>query len=215
MRLTLIGMEGAGKSFWSERLAEHGFKRFCCDDLIEAELASALRQPNGGTLSMGQWMGFPFEPDYASRETRYLDLEREVLTRILETLERRHGDPEEKIVVDTTGSVIYTGEPSLERLRNETTLVYLSVPPEVRDQLLEAYIAKPHPMLWRGSFHRASHETKEAALARCYARLVRERERLYERIAEVTIDYHLRRAKGFTVSDLLHSVGAGGRTAQP
>ena len=215
MHLSLIGMSGSGKSIWSKKLAENGFRRFCCDDLIALKLGSALMRPDKTTMELGEWMGFPYEARYTKRESKYLACEIEVLNDILDYLEKSDHRIEPYIVVDTTGSVIYTGEPSLERLRNETTLVYLSVPPEVRDQLLEAYIANPHPMLWRGSFHRESHETNEAALARCYSRLVRERERLYERIAEVTIDYHFRRAEGFTVSDLLHAVGADCRTAQP
>ena len=206
MRLSLIGMAGSGKSYWSMKLVEHGFRRFCCDDLIAAKLDPELTRPDRTTMELGQWMGFPYEPHYRERESKYLAYEIEVLTEILEYLESRKSNPEEKIVLDTTGSVIYTGERILRRLRRYTTIIYLSIPPEVRGQLLKAYVSNPHPMLWRNMFGKEPDETEQEALARCYPRLVVARERLYEDYANVTIDYYGRREEGFGVSDLLNAV---------
>ena len=188
------------------KLVEHGFRRFCCDDLIAAKLDPELTRPDGTTMELGQWMGFPYEPHYRERESKYLACEIEVLTEILEYLESRKSNPEEKIVLDTTGSVIYTGERILRRLRRYTTVIYLSIPPEVRGQLLKAYVSNPHPMLWRNVFSKEPDETEREALARCYPRLVVARERLYEHYANVTIDYYRRSEEGFGVSDLLNAV---------
>jgi len=206
MRLSLIGMAGSGKSYWSMKLVEHGFRRFCCDDLIAAKLDPELTRPDGTTMELGQWMGFPYEPHYRERESKYLAYEIEVLTEILEYLESRKSNPEEKIVLDTTGSVIYAGERILRRLRRYTTVIYLSIPPEVRGQMLKAYLSNPHPMLWRNVFSKDPDETEQEALARCYPRLVVARERLYEHYANVTIDYYRRSEEGFGVSDLLNAV---------
>ena len=206
MRLSLIGMAGSGKSYWSMKLVEHGFRRFCCDDLIAAKLDPELTRPDGTTMELGQWMGFPYESHYRERESKYLTYEIEVLTEILEYLESRKSNPEEKIVLDTTGSVIYTGERFLRRLRRYTTVIYLSIPPEVRGQLLKAYVSNPHPMLWRNVFSKEPDETEQEALARCYPRLVVARERLYEHYANVTIDYYRRSEEGFGVSNLLNVV---------
>ena len=206
MCLSLIGMAGSGKSYWSMKLVEHGFRRFCCDDLIAAKLDPELTRPDGTTMELGQWMGFPYEPHYRERESKYLAYEIEVLTEILEYLESRKSNPEEKIVLDTTGSVIYTGERILRRLRRYTTVIYLSIPPEVRGQLLKAYVSNPHPMLWRNVFSKDPDETEQEALARCYPRLVVARERLYEHYANVSIDYYRRSEEGFGVSDLLNAV---------
>ena len=206
MRLSLIGMAGSGKSYWSMKLVEHGFRRFCCDDLIAAKLDPELTRPDGTTMELGQWMGFPYEPQYRERESKYLACEIEVLAEILEYLESRKSNPEEKIVLDTTGSVIYTGERILRRLRRYTTVIYLSIPPEVRGQLLKAYVSNPHPMLWRNVFSKDPDETEQEALARCYPRLVVARERLYEHYANVSIDYYRRSEEGFGVSDLLNAV---------
>jgi len=191
------------------KLFEHGFRRFCCDDLIAAKLDPELTRPGGTTMELGQWMGFPYEPHYRERESKYLACEIEVLTEILDYLESRNSNPEEQIVVDTTGSVIYTGERTLRKLRRYTTVIYLSIPPEVREQLLKAYISNPHPMLWRDVFSKEPDETEQEALARCYPRLVAARERSYEHYANMTIDYYRRSEEGFGVNDLLHEVAPG------
>jgi shikimate kinase len=206
MRLSLIGMAGSGKSYWSMKLVEHGFRRFCCDDLIAAKLNPELTRPDGTTMELGEWMGFPYEPHYRERESKYLTCEIEVLAEILDYLESRKDDPAEKVIVDTTGSVIYTGEGILRSLCRYTRVIYLSIAPEAREQLLKAYISNPHPMLWRNAFSKEPGETEQEALTRCYPRLVVSRERLYEHYAHVTIDYYRRTEEGFGVSDLLHEV---------
>jgi shikimate kinase len=206
MRISLIGMAGSGKSYWSKRIAEHGFTRFCCDELIAEKLASELAGSGGPLVDMGKWMGFPYQAGYEDREARYLALERETMAEVIAYLEADRENPQHNIVVDTTGSVIYTGKENLEKLRLYTTVVYLAITSEVREQLLRAYISDPHPMLWKGVFHREPQETNREALARCYPMLVNEREREYEQLAEVTIPYHKRRAEGFGIHDFLHAV---------
>ena len=171
MRFSLIGMAGAGKSYWANSLAEHGFKLFCCDDLIAKKLSPLLSRPDGTTMGMGEWMGFPFQAGYNKRESRYLNFGIEVLSEILDYLQDHNNNIEENIVVDTTGSVIYTGKEMLEKLRQYTIIVYLPTPPEVQEQLLRAYVSNPHPMLWRDVYNKGPNETKEEALARCYQNL--------------------------------------------
>jgi len=206
MRISLIGMAGSGKSYWSEKLAQHGFRRFCCDDLIAAKLAPGLTRPDGTTMEMGTWMGFPYERHYTKRESIYLTYEIEVLIEILEYLESHKNTRGENIVVDTTGSVIYTGDEILQKLCQHTTVIYLLTPPEVQEQLLNAYISKPHPMLWRDSFSKNPGETNQEARARCYPQLLSARQRLYARYADVEIDYYRQNEKGFSVTDFLHVV---------
>ena len=155
-------------------------------------------------MIMGEWMGFPFHKGYKKRESKYLNLEIEVLNEILDYLEDHDNHLDEDVVVDTTGSVIYTGEGMLRRLRQHTTVVHLSIPSEVREQLLRAYVSNPHPMLWRDLFRKGPNETNEAALERCYPKLFIARQRLYERNADVEIDYYTRREEGFGVSNFFH-----------
>jgi shikimate kinase len=209
MRLSLIGMAGAGKSYWSIKLAKEGFKRFCCDDLIAAKLGRDLKRPDGTTMDMGEWMGFPYEQGYHRRESQYLTHEIEVLHEILADLGSHENNLQEDIVVDTTGSVVYTGDEILRKLGRHTTVVYLPIPPEVRERLLKAYICKPHPMLWRDAFSKEPDETHEEALARCYPRLLFAREQLYDRYAQVRVDYDRRNEKGFGVRDFLDAIQTG------
>ena len=203
MRLSLIGMAGTGKSYWSSKLEKVGFKRFCCDDLIEKKLKDALKRPDGSFRSMGQWMGFPYEQGYREREAKYMALEREVMADIIAYLEDHAQDSEEALVIDTTGSVIYIGDDMMRRLRRQTTIVCLSAPSEVEARLLDAYIKKPHPMLWHGTFDKRPGESNGAAMARCYPRLFSARKRLYEQYIDVAVDYYMRRKEGFDTEAFL------------
>jgi shikimate kinase len=206
MRLSFIGMAGSGKSYWSRKLSRKGFTRFCCDDMIADKLAPELRRPEGVTMNVTEWMGFPYEPYYAERESRYLAYEMEVMSEILEYLEHPQNTREQNIVIDTTGSVVYTGHEILINLKRLSTVVHLETPPEVQGQLLKAYISKPHPMLWQGTFTKEPHESNKQALIRCYPRLFSSRQQLYERYADVTLDYFGLRNKDFGINGFLRDV---------
>ena len=209
MHLSLIGMSRSGKSHWSSKLAERGFRRICCDDLIADKLAPQLSRRDGKTMDLGEWMGFPYESQYKERESKYLACEIAVIGEILDNL--CGSKPEEKVVVDTTGSVIYAGEDILGRLRSTTIVVYLATPPEIKEKMLQVYVDQPRPVLWRNIFSKQQGETNEEALARCYPLLLSSRERLYGKHAHVTIDYYLRRREGFGVKDLLGEIQAQSR----
>jgi shikimate kinase len=204
MNLSLIGMSGSGKSHWSNVLAELGFVRFCCDELIADKLAPELIRSDGTALDLGEWMGFPYEPRYKERESRYLACEIEVIREILSYLSA--SDLGQKVVVDTTGSVIYTGKDMLERLKSASTVVHLATPPEVKERMLRVYLDQPRPVLWRDMFSKKHGETNEEALARCYPQLLFSRQRLYEQYAEVTIDYFVRNQEDFGVKDFLREI---------
>ena len=206
MRLSLIGMAGSGKSHWSLRLSRQGFTRFCCDDMIAEKLAPELKRPDRGTMKVNEWMGFPYEPYYEEHESRYLAYEIEVMSEILGYLEHPRDTHKQNIVIDTTGSVIYTGHKILTELKRLSTVVHLETPPEVQGQLLKEYISKPHPMLWQNTYNKKPNESKKKALIRCYPRLFSSRQQLYERYAEVTLDYFALRNRGFGINDFLRDV---------
>ena len=199
-------MSGSGKTSWSMKLSELGFKRFCCDDLITKKLAPELIGTDGTTMELGEWMGLPYEFQYKERESKYLAYEIEVLTELLDYLENNENQIEKNVVVDTTGSAIYSGEEILERLHRCTIVVHLSTPPEVQELMLETYLANQRPVLWMDSFRKMPNEKSEEALARCYPRLLSHRERLYERYADATINYYTRNQAGFGLDDFLNIV---------
>ena len=213
MRISLIGMSGIGKSHWSSKLAKRGFRRFGCDELIAKRLKSDLITANGRTRPMGEWMGFPFESGYESRQQKYLDYEIEVMTELLDWLESSSSAGDENIVVDTTGSVIYTGQSVLERLHRQTEIVYLDMPLAVQEQSRIAYRQDPAPVLWLDIFDQKPGETNEQALARCYPLLLTSRTMEYRTWADITLDYYQLREESFTTDDLLSEITRLGHSA--
>jgi shikimate kinase len=206
MKLSLIAMSGSGKSYWSAKLATHGFRHFDCDRMIASKIGPALTCADGSVLSLGEWMGFPYQPAYRKREAQYLACEKEVLRDILAAIKGIDDDPSTNIIIDTTGSVIYTGNNLLDQLRQLTTVVYLEIPFKIKDKMLQAYQADPRPVLWQDTFVRKPHEENAVTLARCYAELLAERERIYKRFAHVTLPYSQYRKKGWEAADFLAAI---------
>src|SRR5882762_910213 len=150
LRLALIGMSGAGKTFWARRIAETGAVAISCDDRIEQKLAPRLAGGGyPGINGVAAWMGWPDSATYSERESEYLAEEIHTLDEILTELEKH---PEASLVLDTTGSVIYVGNNLLMRLRRQMTIVHLAASREEQQLLIERYLNDPKPVLWRGAF---------------------------------------------------------------
>ena len=94
---------------------------------------------------------------------------------------------ERPLVLDTTGSVIYTGNHLLKRLRREMTVVYLAASPSEQQLLIERYLQDPKPVLWRGAFQSKEGETSRETVERCYPMLVAARRQSYEALAHCTL----------------------------
>ena len=184
-RLALIGMSGAGKTFWSQRLAQAGHPLACCDDRIEERLRSRLKSGGyAGINGVASWMGWPDSPTYAQREAEYLAEEIAVLSEVLTDLER---NPFRDLILDTTGSVIYTGNNLLLRLRRQLTVVYLAAAPGEQQLLIERYLSDPKPVLWRGAFLPKKGEAPRETVARCYPMLIAARRQGYEALAHCIV----------------------------
>ena len=186
-RITLVGMSGLGKSYWSKVLEAEGFKRFCCDDMIADRLSDMLTQSDGKTIDLGEWMGFPYDAGYRGREKTYLALEIEVLREILAYLEVAGNG--ERIVLDTTGSAPYAGESIMKRLAKSTAIIHLATSEAYFSEMLDRYIQHPRPVLWGDLFAREPLETDKEALGRSYEALLAFRDKLYKKYAHHTIPY--------------------------
>jgi shikimate kinase len=185
LRLAFIGMSGAGKTFWTRRLAASGYPAISCDDQIEEKLAARLAAGGyAGINGVAAWMGWPDSATYAEREAEYLAEEISSLDEVLTVLER---DREKSLVLDTTGSVIYTGNNLLMRLRRQMTVVYLAASAEEQQLLIERYLTDPKPVLWRGAFQPKPSEVPRETVARCYPSLIAARRRSYEALAHCTL----------------------------
>ncbi|HET9994920.1 MAG TPA: hypothetical protein VFQ18_05895 [Candidatus Acidoferrum sp.] len=185
LRLALIGMSGAGKTFWTKRLAASGVPAASCDDVIERKLSQRLAGGGyAGINGVAAWMGWPDSATYAEREAEYLAEEIRTLDEVLTELEKQ---PEKSLVLDTTGSVIYTGNNLLMRLRRQMTIVHLAASPQEQQLLIERYLNDPKPVLWRGAFQAKPGEAPRATVARCYPALIAARRQSYEALAHCTL----------------------------
>ena len=185
LRLALIGMSGSGKTFWTKKLAAAGISAISCDDRIEQRLAPRLAAGGyAGINGVAAWMGWPDSPTYLEREADYLAEEIHTLDEVLQLLEKRKA---QSLVLDTTGSVIYTGNHLLMRLRRQMTVVYLAASAEEQQLLMERYLNDPKPVLWRGAFQPRPGEKPCDTVARCYPMLMAARRQSYEALAHCTL----------------------------
>jgi shikimate kinase len=185
LRLAFIGMSGAGKTFWTKKLAAGGRSSLSCDDRIEERLQSRLGALGySGIHGVAAWMGWPDSPTYSEREADYLTEEIGVLDEVLMQLER---DRTGELILDTTGSVIYTGNNILMRLRRQMTVVYLAASADEQQLLIERYLTDPKPVLWRGAFRPQAGEAPRETVARCYPSLIAARRQSYEALAHCTL----------------------------
>ena len=185
LRLALIGMSGAGKSYWTRRIAAAGHPAISCDAQIETRLKPALQTGGySGINGVAAWMGWPHLPSYADREAAYLSEEIAVLDEVLTGLEK---NPERDLILDTTGSVIYVGNHLLHRLRKQMLVVYLAASRDEQQLLIQRYLEDPKPVLWRGAFQSRAGEDPKATVARCYPVLIGARRQSYEAIAHCSI----------------------------
>jgi hypothetical protein len=185
LRLALIGMSGAGKTFWAKRLAETGRPSISCDDCIEQRLATRLAAGGYfGVNGVAAWMGWPDSPTYAVREADYLAEEIHTLDEALTALEKNR---RQELILDTTGSVIYAGNNLLMRLRRQMTVVYLAAAAAEQQLLIERYLTDPKPVLWRGAFQPRAKEAPRETVARCYPALIAARRQSYEALAHCAL----------------------------
>jgi hypothetical protein len=185
LRIALIGMSGTGKSYWTQRVAAAGYPAISCDALIETKLQPVLQAGGfSGINGVAAWMGWPDSPTYAEREAQYLGEETASLEELLTELKKQ---PERSLILDTTGSIIYTGNHLLHQLRKLMTVVYLAASADEQQLLIRRYLEDPKPVLWRGAFQARSGETPHETVARCYPQLILGRRQSYEALAHCVL----------------------------
>jgi shikimate kinase len=175
-------MSGAGKSYWAQKLAAAGFRVIGIDDRIEkkiaAELAAAGAPPGIGGVAA--WMGWPNQQAYREHEKKYLECEVQSMNEALDEIQASAGTG---TILDTTGSVVYTGEEICRRMQSLTTVVYLEATAAEEELLIARYLSDPKPVLWGDQFAPRTGESAHETVARCYPQLIAHRKKLYERYA--------------------------------
>jgi shikimate kinase len=201
--ISLIGMSGAGKTYWSTQLAATGWKRICCDDLIEARLRTIMPLSTSGIQAVADWLKQPYDEGYQKRQQQYLDAEVSVMEEVLSNLTQQ---TDQHCVIDTTGSVIYTGDTICQQLRALTRVVYIALSENVMAQMVERYLSDPKPVLWIDQFTQLPEQTTQQAIATCYPKLVQQRAQRYQHYAHITLPYTTTSAPDFTLSNFLDAV---------
>jgi shikimate kinase len=202
MRICLIGMSNIGKSFLSKRLKlERGFEVIDCDHEIELLLPEELQKEGlSGIDGVAKWMGQPYSPQYPRTSQRFSELERDVMLRSFNYLKTENP---QSIVIDTSGSVIYTGQDVLAEMKKLTRIVYLESSVQHEKFLFDRYIKEPKPVIWDNCFNKQTGESDFEALSRCYPNLLQSRAEKFAAIADVTISYEIHREGELDLNRLL------------
>jgi aspartokinase/homoserine dehydrogenase 1 len=197
LNLSFIGMSNVGKSYWSEKLAslnysdeQKTFTQFSCDDLIEAKIKPELDALGfQGIADMAKWMGHPHEDRFAAAEARYLELESQVLSEVL-SFSKPSKDSSKGAIIDTTGSVIYLPENQLKQLKENSLVVYLKSPLDQIQNMIQQFFEHPKPIVWGDAFNKSTDQNNTQALQVSYPKLLEYRLKEYEKLADVTLEYH-------------------------
>ena len=176
LRLAFIGMSNIGKSMHSKGLINE--KQFICksiDDDINQKLNLKTEEETA------QWLGFPFNANFNQRQTEYLTAE-DYFTNEVQIPQN------ENFLLDTTGSVVYTSEPTQQFLKENFLIIHFTVPDNLCNEMMAKYFAQPKPIIWGNSFDKKNDETNEEALKKCYPQLLEFRTKKYQTLANISID---------------------------
>lgn len=207
--ITLIGMSNIGKSATSIRIqSELGYERVDCDPMVNEKILLAVAKTESNLKldsieACATWMGQPGSdnPEYEHRSALFVQCEREVMQEVGQKLSGPNNRP---LVIDTCGSVIYTGDDILEQLKTMTHVVYLAANPEYQQALFDKYIAEPKPVVWpKGIFSQAPEQNKRDALAEGYPQLLASRDSWYRAMAETVIPFEAHRNRHANLRALL------------
>lgn len=199
MRVALIGFPNVGKTYWSRKLEGCGYKLHCCDELIEQKLKYL------GVANLAKWMGQPYEPEYPQRSAVYLNAEGIVMRNILFEV-RNSLHPNNNVVIDTTGSVIYLNPILLREMTRLIKVVYIKVSDPDREVMFNLFLKNPKPIIWGKLYRRNERESHIVTLRRCYNELLDFRAKKYEKIADTILDSQALRESSYSVNDLLSSI---------
>jgi shikimate kinase len=153
---------------------------------------------------MHAWVGFPYEETHAERAKLYFETEIEVMQEIVDLLSKT--DRQTNIVIDTSGSAIYTPPSLMEKLSQLTKMIYLAVTPEMINMMLNKYLQKPVAVLWNGMFEQREGETITKSFARCYPKLLSSREDLYRKYSHQIIGPEIHRSSSLTVQSFIETI---------
>lgn len=168
-RLAFVGRSNVGKSYWSRILEEkYGYLRVAVDELIASELGMSEEE-------LSAWLGQPTSEDYFERQNLYLHHEEHSVEKALAGFE-----PNQRVVLDTTGSFCFLSEPIKKKIEKEYKVVHLTNDSVSLKELVFQFERDPKPIVWQRHFR--------GSLAEDYGRLIEYKERQYKNMAHLTLD---------------------------
>jgi len=186
LRLALIAMSGAGKTFWTRRIAETGVTAISCDDRIEEKLSRRLAAGGyAGINGVAAWMGVARFGDLRGTGSG------------VPSRRNFHAGRNSDGTASESATIIDSGHDWQRDLCRES----FAAPAAQADDsgvsggigwpssncLIERYLNNPKPVLWRGAFQARSSETARETVARCYPHLIAARRQSYTALAHATL----------------------------
>lgn len=175
LRLAFIGMSNIGKSYTAMRLA-----RYFNFDLIEVDKLIREDLGHNDMDAFAKWQGQPFSEGYLERETQSIALEAKAIQRAMHI---QGGNR----ILDTPGSVIYTGKETIETLKRTHFIVYIEAADDIVESLKLNYFKNPKPLIWKGIFESKAGQSNEEAILESYPKLLKTRSAAYEKLADHTL----------------------------
>jgi hypothetical protein len=93
-------------------------------------------------------------------------------------------------------------------------VIYLEASPAEEELLISRYLSDPKPVLWGDQFEQRPGESTQAAIARCYPRLIAHRKKLYEHYAHRILAMDLLRDANLDARGFLELVEGQARPAR-
>jgi len=177
LKIALLGMSNIGKSHFAKRLEDSfGFTATEVDAVIQSHLGKDNMDDHAA------WLGQPYSDGYAEREAEAINLETKATAEAIDICLAGNNT-----VLDAPGSVIYVGEPVLERLQTEFWLIYLEANDTDIDRLKQLYYSHPKPLIWNNSYDASLAGKPDDAVMASYDGLLRQRAQTYARLADLTL----------------------------
>ena len=194
LKVAFIGMSNIGKSYTAMRLAtKYDFSLIEVDKIIWENLG------HDSMDAFAEWQGHPYTDGYGDRERQSISLETEATRKALST-------PKRNPIIDTTGSVIYTGKDVLKTLNDDYYVVYIEAMEEHIERLKVQYFKQPKPLIWAGHYEKIDGKSETESILECYPKLLASRGRAYASHADVTLPSTMILNADVTIEDIFEAV---------
>lgn len=153
--ITLMGMSGVGKTYFSQKLAEWGWGHYSCDVEIGKDLLGLDREMKAEDISaLHEFLGLPGDEaqgglpmnEYKRRQRLYKNAE---IVSLMTLGQRIRGHSGAHFVNDSTGSLVEITNPDvIEYVGRLTKVVYIRGSGDQENALIERAQAYPKPIYY-------------------------------------------------------------------